>query len=669
MFENTSLEYEDLGWTGLTKSEIKTILDSGYNPLGDRTEIEKDNPGLREYMLMSRATEYMYFAARILLNKEISPMQACILHCLWTHSFPQLIGSRGLGKSFLLAGYAVLRAAIMQGTKIVCVGAGFRQSKFIHAYADEMYRNSPILRSIFKEDKDGSRYDTDVITLTLGRSKISFIPMGDGSKIRGQRANIVISDEFNSLNTEIYEIVVNNFAAVEMEPIKNMQKKSKIKILTELGKEIPFELSDAGFKNQSIIAGTMGFEHEPLYSYWKKYKEIIDSKGKSMGQTFENASALKLSYKDFCIMRLPYELIPEGYMADEIIEKAKATIHIGAYNSEYGCVPVKDTIGFFRRSIIDQCVANDNAVDKEGWPSWCPKSFDPILKGYKNSTYVMGVDPAFGSENGKDSDNFSIVILEVYPNHQRVVYCWTINRSELRAIDPKANYYAYCARHMRNLMTQFNCRSIGIDAQGGGTALAEALHDEDSLRPGEVPYWPVIDDKKPSITDDMAGDHILHMIQFSNYQWTSEANHSLRKDLEAKTLLFPRYNSVLLGLAYEGKNGPQEEDNILNIEEIKNELATIVMTKTATRERWDTPQIKTDSNKIGRLRKDRYSALLIANYLARQINREMMAEALMTEHAGVVGSVKKVDEYELDYFGNAELAKQIGSVPYKAVRR
>ena len=51
------------------------------------------------------------------------------------------------------------------------------------------------------------------------------------------------------------------------------------------------------------------------------------------------------------------------------------------------------------------------------------------------------------------------------------------------------------------------------------------------------------------------------------------------------------------------------------------------MTQTSTgpnaRDRWDTPEIKMPNGKKGRLRKDRYSSLLIANMLARQMQRTL----------------------------------------------
>jgi hypothetical protein len=41
------------------------------------------------------------------------------------------------------------------------------------------------------------------------------------------------------------------------------------------------------------------------------------------------------------------------------------------------------------------------------------------------------------------------------------------------------------------------------------------------------------------------------------------------------------------------------------------------------RDKWDTPDVKLPNGKKGKLRKDRYSALVIANMIARQLNRTL----------------------------------------------
>jgi hypothetical protein len=79
----------------------------------------------------------------------------------------------------------------------------------------------------------------------------------------------------------------------------------------------------------------------------------------------------------------------------------------------------------------------------------------------------------------------------------------------------------------------------------------------------------------------------------------------------------------------------------MEIEELKNELTTITLTKTSIsgRDRWDTPEIKLPNGKKGKLLKDRYSSLVIANMLARQISR---ADAPPAYHM-IGGAVPEID--------------------------
>ena len=181
----------------------------------------------------------------------------------------------------------------------------------------------------------------------------------------------------------------------------------------------------------------------------------------------------------------------------------------------------------------------------------------------------------------------------------------------------------------------FPCGIVGIDSQGGGFTIAEGLRDLDKLRPGERPIYPIIEEKAKD-TDDLPGDHILQLVNFAKADWTAQANHGMRKDMEDKVMLFPRFDTLSLSIMTEKdkiffnnmkeKTGEDEalrlydtlEDAVMEIEELKSELSTIVITVTqAGRERWDTPEIKLETGKKGRMRKDRYSALVIANMIAR----------------------------------------------------
>ena len=139
------------------------------------------------------------------------------------------------------------------------------------------------------------------------------------------------------------------------------------------------------------------------------------------------------------------------------------------------------------------------------------------------------------------------------------------------------------------------------------------------------------------------------MVQFARSEWTGQANHGLRKDLEDRVLLFPRFDPITIGLAIEddkraAAGGDKTrlydslEDCVMEIEELKDELSTIVMTKTSIsgRDKWDTPEVKMPNGKKGRLRKDRYSAILIANMVARSIMR-----AAPPPQYGLIGGTSK----------------------------
>ena len=190
----------------------KTVFDDAWLDLGDlsaltidknlmirRSKEDIENPDLH-LMRILRQPRNFGFTCKILFDIELHPIQIAILEEFWIRPFPMFIASRGFGKSFLMALYCTLRCILNPGTKIVVVGAAFRQSKLVFEYMETIWRNSAILRSIFNGNDDGPRRDVDRCTMRLGDSWTIAVPMGDGSKIRGLRAHIIIADEFASIS-------------------------------------------------------------------------------------------------------------------------------------------------------------------------------------------------------------------------------------------------------------------------------------------------------------------------------------------------------------------------------------------------------------------------------------------------------------------------------------
>lgn len=890
------LEY---AWMGLGDTSALEVPD----PLVGVTEAPSDVHVLEPLVRVLRDPAYFGFTVKHLFGKTILPLQMAVLHELWWRPFPMLIGTRGLGKSWILALYSMLRMLLCQGVKIVVVGAGFRQARLIFEYAEELWMNAPIVRDLCGS-RGGPKRELDRCVLRVGDSVMYAIPIGDGSKIRGLRANIIISDEFASLNNEIFENVVSGFAAVSMDPIEKVKAAARQAARERLGlcvREEDPELVVPGLNsNQTIISGTAYYAFNHFHDYWRRWKAIVESRGdpRVLADVFKGESPSNFNWRDYSVLRIPVDCLPAGFMDERHVSKARATIHVGQYLMEYGAcltgetpvltaagyrpvrdlkpgdrvmthrgrfrpvrrvtcrhvdrqvvecvapeapactltaehpvfcrgewVPVgradsatlpdwredaaaaaprfvgattavplsfatgqalgrllqtspldgdpalyelldgsgsdthlrpevfagpepflrglalgllggrkglcylparlhgerlteqlltlfgrygihlkvtrraggcyrftqmkgaslkrarallegrparggdrevrftkrfvdyvgpvynleveednsyvlpvgavhncfqADSNGFFKRSLIEACVAGRprNPIYHD---SCGLLSYSAVLKGSPGMRYVMAVDPA--SEN----DNFSIVVLELWPDHRRIVHCWTTTRKRHRAklasgLAAEEDFYSYAARKIRDLLRVFPCERIALDAQGGGVSVAEALGDSARLRDGEEPIYPAVDPEKPRDTDRMPGLHLLELIQFARADWVVEANHGLRKDLEDRVLTFPEFDSAVLGLAIEedqllGRVSPEAqklydtlEDCMMEIEELKDELATIVHTQTGTtmRDRWDTPEVRLAGGRRGRLRKDRYSALLMANMVARQ---------------------------------------------------
>jgi len=619
---------EDLEYAFLGIDNIREV--KFENCFSERARKEIEAPDL--FLLdMMRKPENFAITCRHLLNVELFPFQLCVQKILWTKPFPLLTGSRGMSKSFLLGLYTVLRLLFNQGSKVVMCGAGYRQAKLLFEYCERFWNDSPVLRSMVEgfDKLQGPRRDIDRSTIKIGNSWGIAIPVGSGEKIRGLRASHIISDEFASMNPDIYENVIAGFGAVSSNPVESAKERARLKLLEKRGIVNALKSENGKLRNQSIISGTAYYSFNHFYRYWKRYKGIIESRGdvNKLTEILGCSPDESFDWRDYAVIRIPYTALPAAFMDEKMVSRSKATVHSSIFQMEYMASFATDSNGFYKRSLIESCVCKKPIKLSSG-----EVQFEASLHGDRHLKYIMAVDPA------AINDNFSVTILELWEDHRRVKYCWTTTRQSHRekiktGLIREQDYYSYCARKIRNLMKDFNIERIAIDTQGGGYALIEALSDKDKLMVGESSLWPTIDEDKEKETDNQPGLHIIEMISFAKAEWVSEANNGMRKDLEDRVLLFPHFDPLSLEFSHEEDMKAVQagdktrlydtlEDCVMEIEEMKDELATIVHTQTGVsgRDHWDTPEIK-EGNKKGRMRKDRYSSLLMANMTARTMQR------------------------------------------------
>lgn len=341
------------------------------------------------------------------------------------------------------------------------------------------------------------------------------------------------------------------------------------------------------------------------------------------------------------------------------LEVEKDHTYSGINYTAHNCFQ-NDSSGFFKRSLIESCVASEknNIINRDG-----KIVFHPTLIG-NHDNYVMAIDPA------SEHDNFAIVILEIHPTHRRIVYCWTITRKEQKkrmqdGLIKENDFYRYCTMKIRELMRNFNIVRIAIDSQGG-RPISEALSSLTNLMDDELPIYEIIDPTNYKDSDSLQGLHIIEMINFSDAIWTSDANHGMRKDFEDKILLFPHFDPLSIEFAAFVDRNKQKmydtlEDCVAEIEELKDELSTIVISTTATgRERWDTPDSKIMASRKGRMRKDRYSALLMANASAKLLSTEKK-QVVKNTIGGFSHNIalEQPDKNKILYSGPLDIVKQL----------
>ena len=578
----------------------------------------------------------------------LRPFQSVMLNMLWYKKFPMIIGCRGLGKTFLLAVYALLRCLLIPGSKVVIAGAGYRQAKLVFRYIDELYQASPIIQEACKGG-GGPKYGSDGASLKVGLSSIVAIPIGDGEKIRGLRANVLIADEFGSIGEEIFEIVLKPFTAVHANPAQRaaiasvIQRLQDMNVNEDLIKAIK-DLQDFG--NQIVISGTATHKYNHFYKRYIAYRNFIDSRGdvdrfiealqKQQSQIMtgtasviskKEAERLASNWFQYAVFQLPYDGIDPEFLDMDQILSDKATFPADRFDREYKAAFPDDSDGFIKRSKIEMSTprikpdgSGDHPVDIE-------------IFGNPREYYVMGLDPA------RWNDNFGLVILKLSDRGKELVYCDAWNKTK----------WGVSVEKIRDVCRRFNIVYIAIDREGGGSHVVELLqqkYDEfgQEVLPDDL-IWPIPDQLDNPADMGAPGKKILESVNFTT--WTPKAAHALEASIEQRRLLFPgapndtqsvvnqyrRYtgtDNISADLKEEfakmlwGAESWESSDNkgryigiYEHVSECVNETCNIIKDVTPNGvERFILPKLQNQPEGLDVRRRDRFSALLLANYAA-----------------------------------------------------
>jgi hypothetical protein len=265
---------------------------------------------------------------------------------------------------------------------------------------------------------------------------------------------------------------------------------------------------------------------------------------------------------------------PEGFMNIKSIEEAKRETSPYLFDMEYNCFFPSDSDGFFKRSVLDKSREHNQFT--------CHLS--SLSSKYR---YVAGIDPA------RSGDNFAVAIvrIDIEAKTAELVRVLTYNKKS----------FPLMHREIRSILKLYNIIEFGMDSGGGGTTIRDLLADKEHCPFGEDLILQRGFDEHAMLQ----GRKILELIEFSKYEWVHDANHNLLSGLQHGILKI----ASPVGLVPNVQSTPAHEDADEEIDKTLDEMQNIVVSVTSTgRMRWDTP-MKTQ-------RKDRYSAVLIAYYMA-----------------------------------------------------
>lgn len=398
--------------------------------------------------------QHPVIAAKDLLGVDLAWYQRKVLRSLWFKKNNLVLMSRGIGKTWLLALFAVLYAMLYPKVKIGILTPSFKQTDFLFEKIADFFEDSAFFRASVKGKLQRTTFK-DIVRFH-NRSFIEGLPLGTGQKVRGRRYNVVLIDEYAQVGEDIVKMVIR--------PMMNVKQKD--------------------VENKYVISSTAYYTWNHFYLQYLMYNILSVEQPEKYGLSEYTVDDLKLQ-KD-----------PPFEVDDEVYEMMKMDTIRSIYLMENLCIFPVENIGFFSQKLIDACTpetrVNSNGVIVR---SECP--IETI--GDDTATYVMGVDAA----RALGGDNFAIVLLKLIGGQKQVVRCFTLNGKTYQAM----------VSAIRKFISLFNVVQINMDSGGGGTTLKDLLAVKHVTETGET--QPPIYDMDDKDTIDLPGEHILRMVNFT----------------------------------------------------------------------------------------------------------------------------------------------------------
>lgn len=538
------------------------------------------------------------------------------------------IASRGQGKSYLCAIFCCCRAILYPGSKIVIASGTRGQAiNILEKINMELKPRSKELAAEIDE-KNSKISGANAILAFKNTSYIKVVTSGESA--RGQRAHVLILDEFRLIKKDTIDTILRHFLASEREPEYS---------------ELTPEQRDEEKKKERLKM--MYLSSAYFQEHWS-YAKCTETFNFMLDDTKSNF-----------ICGLPYQLaIKEGLLRREDVEEqmAESDFTEPKWAMEMGAI----FWGAGDGSFFDYATISKNRNIK--YPM-LPSSLSSKLADNKSirippkvngEKRILSADIALMSSKKHNNDATAIFINQMMPTKagrytSNIVYC---DSYEGLRTDEQALI-------IRKLYDEFQCDYIVLDTNGVGLGCFDALaHDINDPETGEIyPALSCINDKTMAERCTVPGaDKVI---------WSIKANASLNSD--CAFLLREGFRSGrvrLLVTEYDGKDNLSELKGYNQLSENDQLRLRLPYTHTTlligelVKLEHDESGGKVRIRERSGMRKDRYSSLSYNYYVATQLESKFTKR---NNHASENAFVIKAPNYKRKAVSGAHVRRNTPS--------
>lgn len=518
----------------------------------------------------------------------LKPFQIYIMYTIFEKPNSMLIGTRGIGKTFIVALCAITYAILYPSTKIVVV-AGIQKQAF-----------QTLVK--IKEIRDMSQYDflqfdiddfvesintiKNNVTLKNG-SYIKVTPANDGA--RGLRSNFTILDEFRMIDPLIYQSVIKRLSASPRMP--NYLRLSKYSHLRP------------DKRNKVVFLSSAYYMHSWAYDKYVTFVKNIEKNGADSTYglatfSYETSIMNDLLSKE----ELLEELEEEGFDYSTFAMELKS-FWSGQINN-----------GYYTYDKLTECRMLEDA------------SFPPdikLLMGDKSvsnrragEVRILSADIAL--MGGKKNDNTAISYIVAYPSDNKQYYVREVRYIETIGGGIELGYHG---GRIRQLYDEFDCDYIVLDTNGIGMQVYGDLVRELKLQNSNLIYEPlgcVNDPAMQLLASDQTAPKVIYSIKA-----TSDMNKTMNTDLQSKVIrkrirLLVDEITADQNLSENKNYAKWRKGNGATYKAIKNphKQTTLLINEMINLELLDAESMKL-REQAGKV-KDRFSSVAMGNYFVTQ---------------------------------------------------